>query len=141
MRAALHLPTNPIERHFLLEVLVETLFERWQKNRGVEAELRAVITLHINELPELLAQMSRHDEMTRASLGLHEPKPFMPPALSAFGVLESLALRANDKAGAEEAWRMAVEVGYLEPARLPDTLARVERSFAKLSKARPPTIS
>jgi hypothetical protein len=95
-RAALRVPTNPVDRHHLLQSLVDQLARQAIKQPDLTEELLVVAELHLHELPRLLAELQRDDELNRAARGM-PAKRYVHPAVSAFGVLESIYSKRGDR--------------------------------------------
>jgi pentatricopeptide repeat protein len=155
MLAAISLPGNAVDRHCLLQCIVQTLY-RQRADSAKRKLLFEVANLHLEEMQVLIDGLRRHDVASKAlsmklseeeSKGTDTPAPAIN-ALSggAIPFIEtfSLVVRALCEDGryedAKKVWRRAEEVGYLSGeavATADEVIDRLQRrNEAKVARTR-----
>lgn len=127
MTAALALPTNAVDRHFLLQRIVELSFLRRSQAQMRELSLRVALQ-HLDELPELIAGLALHHRRRHESAVLDVERrlakgrpagqvpPYNPdqavPGISTMGFLVKLLREQGQEAEAAQVWSRAEKAGY-----------------------------
>lgn len=143
MRAALHTPTNPIERDHLLSGLIEQLYRR-RADPALRRELFEVGAIHLREMPELraaarahrIAQRERVERAVaeRAARDGCEPErlPRFDPderfGIPTFAALAQAYCEVGEYEAAREAWRVARSVGYLHELQVAKVMAEIDEA-------------
>lgn len=144
MRAALHIPTNLVERDCLLATFVEQLYRR-RADPAVRRELFEVGAIHLQEMQVLRAAARAHRIAERECTERHiaeraarhrtapmELPPFDPNvrfAVATFGALGLAYCEIGEYESARDVWRVAHRVGYVDDGAL-------ELEFALIDKRR-----
>lgn len=94
MLKVIELPTNAVERHHLLNNIVHLTNRRFLRGEATNETLLSYAELHWRELPYLLAEMARHDRLSRAAWRI-PPMPFKVPGIDTPFVLVDCYVRAG----------------------------------------------
>ncbi|UDF33778.1 UNVERIFIED_ORG: hypothetical protein LHJ69_14270 [Shinella sp. XGS7] len=149
MRAAVAVHTNPVDRHHLLQSLVEALYRR-RSEAGIATELLSIAWLHIQELPELLAGLEADKRATYEATAERakqisslvgatyvEPEPYSSagwPLVSTFDRASRVLCERREFERAKDVWRAAARTGYLDADQLDVVLSRVEKDKIRAEK-------
>jgi hypothetical protein len=134
MRAAMKLQTNPVDRYYLLVSLVEGLYRVRKQAPQLAEELVETATCALEELPSLLPELRRNDQLNRAALQLGA-RAWTCGYIPMFERLEMALCEAGDPGAAKAVWLVAKAVGYVPTTYLDVVAARVDKRMKRLAKA------
>lgn len=129
MLRAVALPTNVLDRHYLLLTLVEALY-RLRAGRAARKEMLRIGGMHLAEMPVLIDGLLRDARAVAMSTSDDIGLPSIPTFLLMVRVLCEDG-RHDD---ALRVWRHARAVGYLDDGGLEKELAGVERRRQRSQK-------
>ena len=134
-RRALSIPTNGVERHHLLQSLVEQLFQGRKSNPAYIDELMEIAELHMQELPFLLSELERHYRLTRAAVG-SPPGAFVRPGITTLKHLSDIHIEAGRLNLAVGVWRREHAIGAIDDDRLDEIISNVTDQHRRQSQPR-----
>jgi hypothetical protein len=109
-RAALSVKTNPVDRHYLLQSLVEELARAVRSQKAHPAQLIEVAERHMSELPQLLRDLEHHERESRRARG-QTAQAYSHPAVSTPGLLAAAYRRSGDEGAARRVEAHAAAMG------------------------------
>ena len=137
MLRALDLSTNAVDRHYLLQALVDALYSRRKAGGTTRSLLLEVGQLHIDELPRLLPELSRHRVLEAAQRVAPPGAVEAAPAVSAFDRICAAYCEAGEFDLAHDVWREARAIGYVDDAGLETAAASVEKRRRRMTRSKP----
>lgn len=139
MLSAMALPTNAVDRHYLLLTIVDQLYRRRKAGPAARRMLIEIARLHLAELAHILPQLALHD-LERSKLCKPLPSDAELPVIGSryiptFDHLCMALCEVGQYEAALDVWRHAVAVGYASDEGLEKRRALIDKRKRRFEKA------